>query len=183
MRDSVLVKSVLVEKFRVTSGPALLVLFAAFLLIAACGRQTSAGTPTPRLAVAAVPTVPPSVIEREQIAVVFAREIAHISDRDWEAIYNSCTVDFRNRRDLETFVEQAEDNFFRQGYSYQGFEARNIVITSEPRDRVSVTYDAYENGEFIRTVTPDGGAFVLIRGEWIDDGINCRTSNRPAILP
>ena len=183
MRDSIFMKSVLLKRFRVVSHPALGVLFVAFVLIVACGRQTSIGSPTPRIADTTVPTVPPSVIEREQVAAVFAREIAQISDRDWTAIYNSCTVDFRNRRDLDTFVEQAEANFFRQGYSYEGFEARNIVITSEPRERVAVTYDAYENGEFIRKVTPDGGAFVLVRGEWIDDGINCRTSNRPAILP
>lgn len=183
MRDSVLMKSVLVKKFRMAPRPALLVLFAAFVLIAACDSRTSIGSPTPRLAATAVATVPPSVIEREQVAAVFAGQVMRISDHDWAAIYDSCTVDFRNRRDLERFVDQAEANFFRQGYTYEGFEARNIVITTEPRARVSVTYDAYENGEFIRTVTPDGGAFVLIRGEWIDDGINCRTSNRPAILP
>ncbi|MCH7905946.1 MAG: hypothetical protein IIB26_00795 [Chloroflexi bacterium] len=183
MRDSVLMKLVPAKKFGTAPRPALLLLFAVFVLIAACGKQTPVGTATPLTIDTTVPTVPPSVSERAEVASVFAEEIALISNGDWAAIYDRCTVDLRNRRDLETFIEQAEANFFRQGYSYDGFEARNIVVTTEPRDRVSVTYDAYENGEFIRTVTPDGGAFVLVRGEWIDDGINCRTSNRPAILP
>lgn len=183
MRDSVPMKFFPAKIFRVAPRPVLLILFAAFVLIAACSRQTSVGTATPVTSATTVPTVPPSVVDREQVAIVFAEEIAYVSDGDWAAIYERCTVDFRARRSLEKFIEQAEANFFRQGNSYEGFEARNIVFTTEPRDRVSVTYDAYENGEFIRTVTPDGGAFVLIRGEWIDDGINCRTSNRPAIIP
>jgi hypothetical protein len=153
-----------------------------FILIAACGRQTPIGTPTPRPVETVVPTVPPSVVEREQVKAVFLEEIAHISQGDWTTIYQSCTTDFRSRRDLETFIEQAEANHFRQGYTYDGFEVRNVAMTTEHGERVSVAYDAYENGEFIRRVTPDGGAFVLVRGEWIDDGINCRTSNRPAII-
>ena len=184
MRDSELMKPVPTKRFRAASPPLLLILLAAFVLIAACSNQTSVGDPTQVSTVStAVPTVPPSVTERAQVASVFAEEITYIRNADWAAVYELCTVDFRARRSLETFIEQAEANFFRQGYSYDGFEVRNIVTTTEPRDRVSVTYDAYENGEFIRTVTPDGGAFVLIKGEWIDDGISCRTSNRPAIIP
>ena len=162
---------------------ALLLLFAGIVLVAACSRQASVGSPTPLPVATVVPTVPPSVTERAQVEAVFTEQIGHISRGDWTAIYEYCTVDFRSRRDLEKFVEQAEANFFRQGYSYEGFEARNILVTTEPRERESVAYDAYENGVFTRTVTPDGGAFVRIRGDWIDDGINCRTSNRPAIIP
>lgn len=175
-------KLVPVNKIRVTSRLTLLLLFALFVLIAACSKQTSVGIATPVTFNTSVPTAPPSVNERAQVASVFAEEIALISNGDWAAIYEFCTVDLRNLRDLETFIEQAEATFFRQGYTYEGFDARNIVITTEPRERVSVTYDAYEDGEFVRTVTPDGGAFVLVRGKWVDDGINCRTSNRPAIL-
>ncbi len=161
----------------------LLALFVLMWLAVACGRQSSAPDPTPRPVVTRTATPPPAVAERQKVAVVFAQQLEFIKQGDWESIYASCTVDFRGRRSLETFIEQAEANFFRQGYTYEGFEARNIRTTTEPRDRVSVTYDAYENGRFIRTVTPDAGAYVKIAGEWIDDGINCRTSNRPAILP
>lgn len=185
MRDSIFMNMVLTKKYDVSPRAVLLLLLvlASIVLLAACSRQTTVGSPTPVQAATVVPTIPPSVSERVQVAAVFAEQIALVSAGAWAAIYEYCTVDFRARRDLETFIEQAEANFFRQGYSYEGFEARNILAATEPRDRVSVTYDAYENGEFIRTVTPDGGAFVLIRGEWIDDGINCRTSNRPAIVP
>ena len=182
MRDSMYMIPFTHKNMPVPSRTALLALFAMFILIVACGKQTSIGTPTPRPFETVVPTVPPAVVERDQVKAVFLDEIAHISHGEWTTIYQSCTIDFRSRRDLETFIEQAESNFFRQGYTYDGFEARNVVMTTESDDRVSMTYDAYENGEFIRKVTPDGGAFVLVKGEWIDDGINCRTSNRPAII-
>ncbi len=148
--------------------------FALFVVATACGDETL-GTPTlrPQRTVVATETPRPSEVARARVAEIFAEQIAAITRNDWEAVYQTCSPSFRSARALPRYVEDASRQFERDGYTPEGFEARNVEPFVRSPDRVRVRWDAFQNGSFVRT-EEIGQTYVFTQGDWFDDGAWCR---------
>jgi hypothetical protein len=92
---------------------------------------------------------------------------------DWASVYPSCSPSFRQGRDLDRFVREASAQFQRDGYTADGFEARNIQPSIRAPDRIRVRWDAYQDGAFVRTLEV-GQVYVFTLGRWFDEGAWCR---------
>ncbi len=144
------------------------------MLLAACADETM-GTPTlfPQRTVTATATPLPSEVARERVRTLFESQVASIQNEDWAAVYETCAPGFRASRAQERYVQDAAAQFARNGYVASGFEARNVEPFVRAPDRVRVRWDAFQDGEFIRTLEV-GQTYVLTQGQWFDDGAWCR---------
>jgi hypothetical protein len=88
-------------------------------------------------------------------------------------VYSHCSPHYRQLRTVERFSQDASTQFGRDGFTTEGFEARNVGVSVRSPDRVLVTFDAYQDGAFIRTLSL-GQNYVLVNGRWWDDGTWCK---------
>ena len=147
---------------------------AALLLIVACATVdplTPTPDPTPR-----PPTTPTPTNEgqaKADVTALFLLQIEHIQRRDWAAVYATCSPQFRAARPEDRFVRDAAAQFERDGYSNGGFEARNVKPSVRASGRVRVSWDAYQDGQFVRTEEV-GQVYIFTHGAWFDEGAWCR---------
>lgn len=143
-------------------------------LVAACG-DDAIGTPTLRPQRTVVSTATPIADEvaKARVSEIFLSQIAAIKRNDWEGVYATCSPQFRAARDLDRYVQDASDQFARDGYAAEGFEARNIEPFVRISERILVRWDAFQDGSFIRTEEV-GQTYVFTQGDWFDDGAWCR---------
>lgn len=149
-------------------------LFTVLAMVAACSNE-SLGTPTlgPQRTVVSTSTPISDEIAKARVNEIFETQIDAIKRSDWEAVFATCSPNFRAARDLERFVLDAERQFARDGYTAAGFEARNVEPFVRTADRIRVRWDAYENGDYVRT-EEIGQIFVFTQGKWFDDGAWCK---------
>lgn len=100
-------------------------------------------------------------------------QVASIKMGDWRAVYESCTPQFRTARAVERYVQDASAQFARDGYTQEGFDARNVEPFVRASDRIRVRWDAYQDGSFLRT-EEIGQTYIFTNGDWFDDGVWCR---------
>lgn len=147
---------------------------AAMLLIVACATVdplTPTPDPTP-----APPTTPTPTNEgqaKADVTALFVMQVDFITRGDWVAVYATCSPQFRAARPEERFVRDAVAQFERDGYSTGGFEARNVVPSVRASGRVRVSWDAYQDGQFVRTEEV-GQVYIFTHGAWFDEGAWCR---------
>jgi hypothetical protein len=142
----------------------------------ACGEvQTSEPTPSlrPTRTLPGTPTPNAEVLAERRVVEVFTRQISAIQQGNWQAVYETCSPSFRSARNLDRFVLDSTRQFASDGYSSTGFEARNIDPVVRSFDRVRVSWDAYQDGAFVRNVEI-GQTYIFTQGEWFDDGAWCR---------
>ena len=147
--------------------------FAVFFI--ACNRTdppTSTPVPTPTT-VTGTPTPNADELIKARILEIFTGQVAAIKQGDWAAVYQTCSPAFKAGRTLEVFTRTNVRNFAQAGYTAEGFEARNVDPSIRAADRVRVKWDAYQNGEYVRTEEV-GQVYVRVQGRWYDEGAWCR---------
>ena len=146
-----------------------------FALVASCATEESEATPTlrPTRVTNATPTPNLDEVSKARVAAIFASQVAAIQAGDWASVYPTCSPQFRAARDVTRFVRDASGQFARDGYTVEGFEARNIEPSVRAPDRVRVKWDAYQDGSYVRTEEV-GQIYVFTQGDWFDDGAWCR---------
>ncbi len=144
------------------------------VVIGACGDETL-GTPTlrPTRVIDSTPTPIAEEIAKARVSEVFTAQVAAIRQNDWSQVYESCTPQFRAARDRARYIEDAIAQFARDGYSVEGFEARNVEPFVRSPDRIRVRWDAFQDGFFVRT-EEIGQTYIFTQGDWFDDGAWCR---------
>lgn len=149
-------------------------LFALLASVTACGEEVI-GTPTLAPARTVVATQTPLAAEtaKARVREIFESQVAAIKRDDWAAVYQSCSPSFRSSRNLARYVQDASAQFARDGYTAEGFEARNVEPFVRAPDRLRVKWDAYQNGVYIRTEEV-GETYIFTQGDWFDDGAWCR---------
>lgn len=110
---------------------------------------------------------------KAQVLSLFQQQVEFIKAGDWEAVYETCSPSFRGARSLNRYVQDATRQFANNGYTPEGFEARNIQPFLRASDRVRVRWDAYQNDRYIRTLEV-GQTYIFTQGRWFDDGAWCR---------
>lgn len=162
---------------RVTGRKALLIIAAAVFAVAAAncgGANPPTATPAPtRAPVTGTATPTQDALTKSRVAEIFKAEVAAIKRDDWPAVYLACSPAFRASRSLNDFTASSARRFLLDGYTAEGFEARNIEPSIRSADRVRVKWDAYQHGAFVRTVEI-GQVYVLVQGDWYDEGAWCR---------
>ena len=145
------------------------------VLCSACAEASSDATPTLRPARTAVATSTPNLeaLAKTRVSDLFAIQIAAIQRNDWAAVYPICSPQFRAARDVDRFVRDSSAQFARDGYVASGFEARNVEPSVRAPDRVLVRWDAYQDGQFVRTLEV-GQTFIFTQEDWFDEGAWCR---------
>jgi hypothetical protein len=106
------------------------------------------------------------------VRAVFDVQVVAVKAGDWASVYSHCSPGFRQLRTVERFTQDASAKFARDGFTAEGFEARNVRISVRSPDRVLVTLDAYQDGAFIRTLSV-GQNYILVSGRWWDNGTWC----------
>ena len=152
---------------------AVLVVVVLFAAIACNQPATPTFTPVP--SPTPFVTATPTQTERAVTAVraIFEAQVKAIKQDDWAGAYDYCSPDFRQLRTALRFTQDASAQFERDGYTPTGFEARNTQFSLRSPTRVTVSFDAYQGGSFIRTVSV-GQNYILVNGKWWDDGTWCK---------
>ena len=112
-------------------------------------------------------------VTKTLVSDLFAIQIAAIQRSDWAAVYPTCSPQFRAARDVDRFVRDSSAQFARDGYTESGFEARKVEPFVRAPDRVRVRWDAYQDGNYIRTEEV-GQTYIFTQGDWFDEGTWCR---------
>jgi hypothetical protein len=112
-------------------------------------------------------------VAKARVAELFERQVSAIQRGDWQAVYEMCSPGFRAARNLNRFLLDAARQFARDGYTVEGFEARRVEPNERAPDRVTVRWDAYQDGNYVRT-TEIGQTYIFTQGSWFDDGAWCR---------
>lgn len=143
-------------------------------LITACADGIE---PTPTLqpapTVFATTTPIPAEVAKARVTELFQGQVAAIQRGDWATVYEACSPAFRAARSLQRYVRDASAQFERDGYTTQGFAARNIEPFVRASDRVRVRWDAYQDGSYVRT-DEVGQTYIFTQGAWFDEGAWCR---------
>ena len=155
----------------ITASILLLMAFAAV----SCSNNESDAIPTlrPTRTVDATATPIAAEVAKQRVSEIFAAQVDAAKRDDWRTVFEYCSPQFRESRDVSRFIEDAPAQFARDGYTNAGFEARNVQPTLRAPDRVRVRWEAYENGSFVRTEEV-GQTYVFTHGDWYDDGAWCR---------
>ena len=143
-------------------------------LAAACGGSSYATpTPLPTPPPSATATLTPDARAKAAVAAVFNTQVEAIKRGDWAAVYETCSPGFRAARSRDRFAADASRLFATAGHTPEGFDARNIDPQVRAADRVRVRWDAYEDGQYLRT-NEVGQTYVFTHGAWFDEGAWCR---------
>ena len=137
--------------------------------------QDPQGTPTlqPTRPSNATPTPVAAEVAKAAVAELFQQQVTAIQQDDWTAVFDTCSPAFRASREIDRYIEDATFRFRQDGYSLPGFEARNVEPSLRAPDRVRVRWDAYQNGQFVRT-EEIGQVYVFTQDRWFDDGAWCK---------
>ena len=140
-----------------------------------CGTVGSLASPTPFPAYEPEPTPTPSFTDESKatISALFVEQTRLLKNRDWQALYQTCSPNYRSRRDVDRFKGDVERYITQLDTAPATLDARNPTVTKGRDDRFDLNYDLYIGGEFAETVRV-AGAYTQVRNEWYDDGVWCR---------